>query len=894
MESKQSGVLKDVSRRKFVKWSALLGGTAAIGAGLIGCTSPTTTGSTGTTGEPAKQVGELASGDWISGGCIHNCSCESSRCLLKVYVEDGVPVRIGTDTDSEDSEEIPQKRACLRGYAQISHTLSPARVKYPMKRVNWQPGGTNINGDLRGKDEWERISWDEAIDIFATETKRIVETYGPKSVLIGSYTPESLTVVYWDPIDLVFRLLGAGIYPTWGTVSYGSWPFPEMLMTGGVWDVPDALTIQESELQVHFGFNWAINKSGNLPFQVNNCQKNGAELIVVDPWFNQTTQGLADKWYPVRPGTDTALCLAICYQWIQDNTYDQEYLDKYCIGFDADHMPEGYEGENFKDYVLGAYDSTPKTPEWAASICGMPAASIVELAKKIASVDKVAFFAAQSSSKIPAGEMWAQTFFTMALMHGGIGSPGHTMSYSGLHEGVGVAKTYIQIGDARATDKNIPDPFAGPVIFASPDFSKITDFDAWQVLEQTESWKSILEGAQGRDVWPQGKQDVDVHMIYAAGYRDVLNQNPGASNGIEAFRKMDFVACTNPYFCPSAQYADLVLPAPTWWEKGEMVFKSANDTINWAGHVMEPLYESRNEIDIARDIATAMGFDPALIDPVTKAERTYLSIAGCKYMTDEATVAYDNLVTITEEDIANYNWGADAVPQQGKMSVQEFMDVGIYKTQRSKGDKLSHLPFKAYYDDPVASPLATASGKFEICSPGLAAAVNAYGFSTISPIGKWQVNPTHGQGAQTDEYPLLMWTPHTLHRAHTVFDPVESLAEAHPQACYMSIVDAEARGIEHGDTVLMTSPHGKVLRTARVLTAQIPGAVALEDGAWINIDHDTGIDIGGCPNILQAPDASGQGSQSWTGTLVQVEKYNGPLTLQADKNRVIVQPMGIE
>lgn len=110
----------------------------------------------------------------------------------------------------------------------------------------------------------------------------------------------------------------------------------------------------------------------------------------------------------------------------------------------------------------------------------------------------------------------------------------------------------------------------------------------------------------------------------------------------------------------------------------------------------------------------------------------------------------------------------------------------------------------------------------------------------------------------------------------------------------MSTLDAEARGIKTGDLVLMTSPHGQVLRPAKVLPTIVPGAVALQDGAWIRIDEETGIDLGGDPNILQAPKSSGEASQSWTGTLVQVEKYTGTLTLDPDKNTPIVMPVGIE
>ena len=173
--------------------------------------------------------------------------------------------------------------------------------------------------------------------------------------------------------------------------------------------------------------------------------------------------------------------------------------------------------------------------------------------------------------------------------------------------------------------------------------------------------------------------------------------------------------------------------------------------------------------------------------------------------------------------------------------------------------------------------------------------INSVGYSTIAPIGAYQVgDPEHGVQARTDEYPLVLWTPHSLRRQHSVSDNVVSLREAFPQECFISTVDAEARGIANGDTVLMTSPHGKVLRHAKVLPTIVPGAVAIQDGSWFQIDEETGIDLGGCPNVLQAPKSSGEGTQCWNATVLQVEKYEGDLVLPGDKDRAIVVPAGIE
>ena len=104
-----------------------------------------------------------------------------------------------------------------------------------------------------------------------------------------------------------------------------------------------------------------------------------------------------------------------------------------------------------------------------------------------------------------------------------------------------------------------------------------------------------------------------------------------------------------------------------------------------------------------------------------------------------------------------------------------------------------------------------------------------------------------------------------------------------------------ARGIKNGDLVLMSSPHGRVLRPAKVLASIVPGAVALQDGGWIRMDaRRRGSDWAAIRSACRAPKASGQASQSWTGTFVQVETYDGPLTLEPDKYTPIVMPLGME
>ena len=195
-----------VSRRGFVKASAAATAALAV-AGLAGCSNKV---------EPVEdsaadgvQQASLTEGTWIPAACWHNCG---GRCLNKVLVKDGVVVRQKTDDTHEDSVEFPQIRACLRGRSQQQHVFGADRIKYPLKRKHWEPGGGRK--ELRGIDEWERISWDEAIGYVADELKKVYETYGPTGVLIAGYgTGQNVRLISY---------LG-GAVAEWDSASHGTY-----------------------------------------------------------------------------------------------------------------------------------------------------------------------------------------------------------------------------------------------------------------------------------------------------------------------------------------------------------------------------------------------------------------------------------------------------------------------------------------------------------------------------------------------------------------------------------------------------------------------------------------------------------------------------------------------
>ena len=192
-----------MSRRGFVKAGAAATAALAVGGGLVGCANKV---------EPASDAAEgtaaAVDGTWVTAACWHNCG---GRCLNKALVKDGVVIRQKTDDTHEDSPEYPQQRACVRGRSQRKQVFADDRIKYPLKRKGWSPD--NPNGQLRGVDEWERISWDEALTYVADELKKAKEKYGNNSI-------------FCQGTEIGRTLSAFGGYTSgWGTTSYGTWKF---------------------------------------------------------------------------------------------------------------------------------------------------------------------------------------------------------------------------------------------------------------------------------------------------------------------------------------------------------------------------------------------------------------------------------------------------------------------------------------------------------------------------------------------------------------------------------------------------------------------------------------------------------------------------------------------
>ena len=845
-----------LSRRNFIKAST----AAAASLSLAGCGSSLVPAGTNTT---AGQEGK-----WITAACWHNCG---SRCLNKAYVVDGVVLRQKTDDTHSDSPDYPQQRACVRGRSQRNQVFGADRLKYPMRRQNWAPGGGKK--ELRGQDEWVRISWEEAFENISSEIKRIKDEHGNRAFFVNG-----------SEITKIFSLYG-GCVGNWGTTSRGTWhgtSDPVGIFPSAVEGINDRIDMRNCDTVIMFSMNPAWSSAGNPAYNFLQVKKAGAEFIAVDPYFNDTYNLLDADWIPTRPSTDTALLLGVAHTLIVEDDpvsnplIDWDYLKNNTIGFDADSVPEGEDPKgNFKDYVLGTYDGVPKSAEWASEICGVEPNRIRYLARAMNKNKKVAIIIGWASARTMNADSLPHIIMTIGAMTGHYGKPGHMCGVSCHTGSSNGGPGLVSAGkDGLPSIKNPVD----------------------DSMNHTEMWRGIIDGKYnytGNRKWLPGEmRDIDIRMIYHAGNAR-LQTADGMTKGIEAHRKVDLVVSHGHFLTTNAKYSDFVLPLTTEWEKTGGFSTGNREILIMYSQITDRMYECKSDQEIAIELGKYLGVDPTEAFPFDEKQQLLNKIARCKVLLPDGKTKVP-LVRITSADIAE--WGVQGEPQEGEIALMELKEKGLYQVERKPGDNYGYIAYEEFRNDPEANPLETESGKMEIFSRALADRINNMGYSTIEPIPT-HIPPVEGYEATFSDwkkkvkgdYPYQVINPHYLRRSHTVFDNVQWLRETWPNPVFINTQDAKEKGIQDGDTVLLTSKHGKTLRSALLTDRYMPGVIGLPHGSWVDMDEKTGIDRGGADNILCGPVSTGQGVSGWNSCIVNMEKYTGaPLIPDVDLPQRII------
>lgn len=782
-----------LTRRAFLKVSGLIGGTLAT----VGC-SPR--GLEEKTVDLEIQVPEIEIEQGVTvipTAGTNNCG---GRCVIKAHVKDGVVIRLSTDEEPDDPK-TPQIRACVRGRSYRKTFFHPDRLKYPMKRVG-----------KRGEGKFERISWEEAVETIAKETKRIKKEYGSESRYVNYAWGYNGTI---HAMNLAKRLLSIDggfldFYNTYSTAATAT-ATPYTYGTGSTGNTPDDWI--NSKLIILWGHNPAETVFGTTMYHLRRAKEAGARIVVVDPRYSDTAIALADEWIPLLPGTDNALMDAMAYVMITEELHDQEFLDKYSIGFDADNMPQGIDGkESYKSYVLGESDGIPKTPKWAEKISKTPADTIIKLAREYATIKPAALIQGWGPQRHAYGEQPVRGSTVLATMTGNVGING------GWASGAGYA------GRQRIPSVPIPEnPFKGSIsVFL------------WTDAIMRGKGMDGKDGVRGVDRLPS-----NIKLIYNLAGNALINQHSDCNKTDEILRdesKVEFIVVSDIFMTPSAKYADILLPGDTMFERNNISTPwNSGDFVVYANKVVEPPFECRSEYDWLVEVADKLD------------------------IRDEFTEGNENMEDWCKWVVKGIKENHPEFP-----SYEEFKERGIYKWSYDE----PYVAFKDQIEDIENNPFPTPSGKIEIFSQRLYEMNNPQEIPAVPKyISSWE-GP---EDPLTEKYPLQCIGHHTKRRTHSTHDNNPWGEEVEQQTIWINPIDASSRNINDGDIVKVYNDRGIVQISARVTNKIMPGVTSIPQGAWWT-PNEKGIDTRGNINTLTThrPTPLAKGNPQHTN-LVQVE-----------------------
>ena len=710
---------------------------------------------------------------------------------------------------------------------------SPLRIAQPMVRQNYLEKRQASDRSKRGSEPFVAVSWEEAEQLIADELVRVRENFGNESIYAGSYGWASAGRFHHAQSQLHRFLKQFGGY----TDSVGSYSFsaaeailPHIIgnwftfLAGGLTAWPSI--VDNTKLMVCFGGlplkNGQVSHGGTGKHVQRNYMRaakdSGCKFVNIGPIRADTADFLEAQWLAPVPGSDTAIMLGIAHTLVRENLHDSNFLDKYCVGFDR-----------FLPYLMGDSDGQAKDADWAASLCGLPAGKLRELARRMAS-HRTMISVSWSLQRQDHGEQpyWAAT--TLAAMLGQIGLPGGGIGYgycadnaignhtgrfhwAGLEQGVNEVNTVIPV--ARIADMLL-NPGA--------------EFDF-----------------NGRKYhYP------DIRLIYWAG-GNPFHHHQDLNRLCKAWQKAETVIVHEPWWNPLAKHADIVLPATTTLERNDLCCNPFDGFAYPMEKVIEPVGGARNDYEIFSDIAKRLGF------------------------ADEFTEGRDEQAWLKHLFDVSRQRGAEAGIKLP--TFEEFWEQGVFEIPATAQP---HIMYEAFRKNPEGNPLPTTpSGKIEIFSEH----IDGFGYDDCPGHATWFEPCEWLNSSLTDKYPLHLLSNQPKTRLHGQLDH-GSWSRKHKikerEVMTLHPKDAETRDITQGDIVRVFNDRGQCLAGVIVSEEVRQGVVQMSTGAWY--DPATGAEIEnlckhGNVNVLTIDKGTSKLAQSCSANscLVQVEHYKGKL-----------------
>ena len=791
--------------------------------------------------------------------CAIDCP---GRCPLELHLRDGELARVSANKAAP---------ACHRGLSMRAWANSPDRLMWPLRRVG-----------PRGSAQFERVTWDEALDEISDQLARIRREHGNESIYLAYTTGQSCTTA--DPFERLMNCFGGFLD------HYNNYSNPQINAMVRSMYGPGALYPGGSELDAAadarlvlvFGASPAETGTGRATWHgawdrvVGQVGERGGRIVMVDPRRNGSipkrkgSDQQTVSWLPINPGTDGALAAALLHELaFTHNALDWDFLHERCIGFTDETLPEHWRdmGLSVMDYLRGTgYDHVAKTPAWAAAITGIPADDIRELASQLATARPVFIMQGWGPQRRSNGEMTSGMIMMLAAALGQVGLPG-------TNNGMNIAWGGGFLTRVSAGQNAVP--------FRIPAYRFLDAIENGEALGAREGVRGLPEASCGdaegssfateaelKQAFHSGRatdfvqhQDSAAHLpcsikaIICHGGNCLTNQHGDVNRAHRVLgdpTKCKFILNVDVEFTDSARYADIVLP-----DLFRMEQESAMDADAWGRRIavgtgeLGARFERRGAWNTCVELAKRWGIEDAFTEGRTEGEWIRHLYEGDR----ERSTGLPTFDQLLEEGLA---WRADRT--------EPFVALADWRS------------------NPVAHPLDTPSGKIELFSEQLTAAAEALRGTpdegAITPIptyvpewgpAEFAVGQAASDEAQapsagpradgqesemgtepTRDQPLRVFGFHSVARIHSSWGNVPAVSRRVPQVISINPADADARGIATGDLVEASNRFGTLRLPAHVTDDVIAGTIVMPQGAWWQAESDVAepIDVGGCINTL--------------------------------------------
>ncbi|EAK0793605.1 molybdopterin guanine dinucleotide-containing S/N-oxide reductase [Campylobacter lari] len=805
---------------------------------------------------PSLAMGKNVEASSINSGLVKNGSVITAAHwgILKLTIKDGVVVK------SEPWEKVTQIDNPLQHY--IPDMIYKSRVKYPYVRKSYLENPDNPKPELRGKEEFVRVSYDEAIKLIAKELKKTRDQKGTQAIFGGSYGWKSSGNMQNCRI-LLHRFLNVtgGFVGTTGDYSTGASQVIMPYVVGSI-EVYEQQTSWENILEnsknvVIWGANpiatlriaWTATDQRGLQY-FEKLKNSKIKVICIDPIKTETAKFLNAQWIAPKPNTDVAMMIGMASHLIAKNKVNYEFLENYTSGFDK-----------FKAYLDGKEDGVKKDVKWASKICGIDEKTIKTLAESFYD-NPTMIMSGWGMQRAHHGEQPHWMLITLASMIGQIGTKGG---------GFGLSYHYSNGGTPTCKGGVIGGMTAGAVgIWKNGKFKGMPKAGEEQGgaewLQNAASYSFPVARIAdallnpGKTIDNNGSKITypDIDFIYWVGGNPLVHHQ-NTNNNVKAWQKPRTIVVNEIYWTPTAKMADIIMPATSSYERDDITMTGDYSNMNIAPmkQAVLPVGESKDDYEIFSDICKIYGKD--VFNAYTE---------NGKKAKDFIKEYYNSALKQTQ--------AYGDVFETPMPSFEEFWAKNEPITFAPTLESMEWVRFSEFIEDPILNALGTQSGLIEIYSETIA----GYNYDDCKAHPTW-MEPIEWLGNATKEAPFHLLTNHPTDRLHSQMCHTslrEKYAVQGREPILINPINAKKLGIKDGDVVRVFNKRGEVLAGAVVTKDIMPNVVRLCEGGWYDPDAK-GMCKYGSANVLTIDIPTSKlanGNISHTG-LVNIEKYKGQL-----------------